>query len=186
MEAGNLGAYLSNYSDPTVVDQAIDILKHADRSDEPDFVSKAKEVIKKFPRKNSISIAISTWFYGDESTNLFATHIAKYFSNSIREDQLVTRPAYGIIFALGSAGTAQEVFQDAVQNHYASFGEFSPMVFLDEDNRKYVDVLKKLSCKTAYIHDGYVSDILSTPGDVIKFITEHCPHTSDSTTYTCP
>ncbi|MBN2818521.1 MAG: hypothetical protein JXP36_06110, partial [Bacteroidales bacterium] len=37
-------------------------------------------------------------------------------------------------FAPGSAGTIQEVFQDATQNHYLSFGYASPMVFF---NRAY-------------------------------------------------
>jgi predicted Rossmann-fold nucleotide-binding protein len=36
----------------------------------------------------------------------------------------------GVVFAPGSAGTIQEIFQDAAQNHYRSFGEPSPMVFL--------------------------------------------------------
>ena len=35
----------------------------------------------------------------------------------------------GIIYTPGSAGTMQEIFQDAVQNHYLSFGFSSPMIF---------------------------------------------------------
>ena len=31
----------------------------------------------------------------------------------------------------GRAGTIQEVFQEAVQNHYLTFGFSSPMIFLD-------------------------------------------------------
>ncbi|MBQ5870810.1 MAG: hypothetical protein IIW69_00115, partial [Bacteroidaceae bacterium] len=31
-----------------------------------------------------------------------------------------------------SAGTLQEIFQEAVQNHYLTFGYSSPMVFLDK------------------------------------------------------
>jgi hypothetical protein len=61
---------------------------------------------------------------------MFANHIAKYFSNSIREDGLLAIARYGIIFAPGRAGTTQEIFQDACQNHYASYQEVSPMVFL--------------------------------------------------------
>jgi predicted Rossmann-fold nucleotide-binding protein len=38
----------------------------------------------------------------------------------------------GIIYAPGSSGTMQEIFQDAVQNHYLSFGYASPMIFLDK------------------------------------------------------
>jgi len=36
----------------------------------------------------------------------------------------------GIIYSPGSAGTMQEIFQDAVQNHYLSFELSSPMIFL--------------------------------------------------------
>ena len=56
--------------------------------------------------------------------------VAKYFDNSIREDKVLTIPFGGIIFTPGSAGTVQEVFQDAVQNHYLTYGFSSPMIFL--------------------------------------------------------
>ena len=39
----------------------------------------------------------------------------------------------GVIYSPGSAGTMQEVFQDAAQNHYRTFGYESPMVFLDSE-----------------------------------------------------
>jgi predicted Rossmann-fold nucleotide-binding protein len=74
-----------------------------------------------------LSLGIPTWLYGFEPTTLFATHIGKYFQNSIREDGLVTIGVRGIVFAEGSAGTVQEIFQDAAQNYYKSF---YPMVFL--------------------------------------------------------
>lgn len=39
-----------------------------------------------------------------------------------------------MVLAEGGAGTLQEVFQDAAQNHYASVDDTcSPMVFLDLD-----------------------------------------------------
>ena len=37
----------------------------------------------------------------------------------------------GVIYSPGSAGTMQEIFQYAAQNHYRAFGYESPMVFLD-------------------------------------------------------
>ena len=73
------------------------------------------------------SLGVPTWLYGHEPTTPFATHSAKYFQNSIREDGLVTMGVQGIIYAEGSAGTIQEIFQDAAQNYYDTF---SPMVFL--------------------------------------------------------
>ena len=71
-----------------------------------------------------------------EPISQFASHIAKYFSNSIREDGLLAVATAGIVFAPGGAGTMQEIFQDAAQNAYKVFGR-SPMVFLDR--RHYCD-----------------------------------------------
>lgn len=80
------------------------------------------------------SISIPTWHYGHEPTTPFATHIAKLFQNSIREDGLLTIAKQGIVFTTGSAGTIQEVFQDAEQNFYAATAaDFSPMIFLGRD-----------------------------------------------------
>lgn len=80
------------------------------------------------------SLSIPTWHYGHEPTSPFATQIAKLFQNSIREDGLLTIARQGIVFTRGSAGTLQEVFQDAQQNFYAQHPEyFSPMVFLGRD-----------------------------------------------------
>ena len=45
------------------------------------------------------SLAVPTWYYGHEPTSPFASHIAKYFQNSLREDGLITLAAHGIIFA---------------------------------------------------------------------------------------
>ena len=131
MEAGNLGAYLSDLSSDelrTVVkDLAVSPLYTSDG-----YVDLAMEVVGKYPKGQS-SLAVPTWFYGHEPSNLFATQIAKYFSNSIREDGLLAICMHGVIFAPGSAGTTQEIFMDAVQNHYGSLGFISPMVFLGRE-----------------------------------------------------
>lgn len=80
------------------------------------------------------TIGIPTWLYGQEPPTPFATQHAKYFENSIREDGLLALAVHGIVYLPGSAGTLQEVFQDAAQNFYRSVrGIFSPMVFLDLD-----------------------------------------------------
>ena len=77
-----------------------------------------------------MSLGIPTWLYGHEPSTPFATHIAKFFENSLREDNILTLAFGGTIYAPGSAGTLQEIFQEAVQNHYLSFGFSSPMIFL--------------------------------------------------------
>ena len=77
-----------------------------------------------------MSLGIPTWLYGHEPSTPFATHIAKFFENSVREDSILTLAYGGLIYTPGSAGTMQEIFQEAVQNHYLSFGFASPMVFM--------------------------------------------------------
>ena len=94
------------------------------------------------------SLAIPTWHYGHEPPTPIASHIAKYFQNSIREDGLLALAKWGIIFTEGKAGTIQEVFQDAAQNYYRSFDWFSPMVLLGVEywtrTHPVVDVLRSL------------------------------------------
>jgi predicted Rossmann-fold nucleotide-binding protein len=81
-----------------------------------------------------MSVGIPTWLYGHEPATPFATEHAKYFENSIREEGLLTLAIYGAIYAPGSSGTLQEIFEDANQNFYGPPNEgMSPMVFLDID-----------------------------------------------------
>lgn len=77
------------------------------------------------------SMGIPTWFYGLEPPNVFATHISKYFENSLREEGLLAIATHGIVFAQGNAGTVQEIFQDACQNYYGTFAPPAPMFLLD-------------------------------------------------------
>ena len=68
--------------------------------------------------------------YVDEPVNQFATHLAKYFENSIRENGLLAIALGGVVFTPGGSGTAQEIFTDAAQNDYTLYGVRSPMIFL--------------------------------------------------------
>ncbi|MDX1984257.1 MAG: hypothetical protein SFV51_28535 [Bryobacteraceae bacterium] len=132
MEAGNLGAWMARRAE-AAMDAALEILAAAPDEHASGYVTTAFEVKDRFPN-GAGSLAIPTWFYGHEPTNVFATRIAKYFANSIREDGLLEIARYGIVFSPGSAGTRQEIFQDAAQNHYATFVYVSPMVFLGVDH----------------------------------------------------
>jgi len=63
----------------------------------------------------------------------FATHYAKYFQNSLREEALVNNSRVGIIYGQGGGGTMREVFQDVERNYYVSApDDFTPMVFFDK------------------------------------------------------
>ena len=80
------------------------------------------------------SLGIPTWYYGREPPNLFASHVGKYFFNSLREDGLVSVATAGIIFGMGEAGTVQEVFQNASLNYYPPAGKAAtPMIFVGRD-----------------------------------------------------
>ncbi len=174
MEAGNLGAYFAQYSQEELL-SAIDKLKTAPTYKDKGFNDVALEVINDFPAGSS-TLAIPTWFYGHEPSNLFSQHIAKYFSNSLREDGLLAISVHGVIFAPGSAGTTQEVFMDGTQNHYLTFEKVSPMVFLGEDHFStktlVYDCLKRQSAGKKYDDYIYLSDEVHK---VCEFIESHPP-----------
>lgn len=133
MEATHLGAWFANRTE-NELDSALKILSKAPQYNHPLWLDSAFEVIEKYPRITEFeSLGIPTWLYGHEPATPFATKIAKYFANSIREDGLLTIAKGGLIFAPGSAGTLQEIFQDATQNHYKIFGYSSPMIFFDKN-----------------------------------------------------
>jgi len=130
MEATHLGAWLAGQDD-AAVDEALQMLSVAPTfKDADEWLQTAQAVRQRFPQTSYHSLGIPTWLYGHEPTTPFATDIAKYFDNSIREDTILTIAYGGIVFTPGSAGTMQEIFQEAVQNHYLTFGISSPMVFL--------------------------------------------------------
>lgn len=132
MEATHLGAWLAGRS-TSEVNEALSILSKYPSFEDTGWLSSAFEVRERFHQKQYKSVSIPTWLYGHEPATPFATHIAKYFENSLREDGLLTLAMGGVIYTPGSAGTMQEIFQDAVQNHYLSFGYASPMAFFGVD-----------------------------------------------------
>ena len=132
MEATHFGAWMAGRSN-IEFDDALAMLSAAPTFKDEGWLSSAFKVRQKYPQKNFCSLGIPTWFYGHEPATPFATHIAKFFFNSVREDTLLSIAKGGIIYSPGSAGTLQEIFQDAAQNHYETFGAASPMVFLGVD-----------------------------------------------------
>jgi predicted Rossmann-fold nucleotide-binding protein len=94
------------------------------------WATPAVALMNKYGRRGGESLAIPTWHHGHEPSSPLATHVAKYFVNSIREDVLLALASGGMVFSPGRAGTLQEVFQAAAQNYYDR--DFAPMVFWDE------------------------------------------------------
>lgn len=133
MEATHLGAWMAGRTEAET-NEAVDMLMPSPTFQDEGWLRRAFEVMERFPRQGECrSLAIPTWYYGHEPTTPFATDIAKYFDNSVREDGIVTIAKGGIIYTPGSAGTMQEIFQDATQNHYESLGYASPMIFMGKD-----------------------------------------------------
>jgi predicted Rossmann-fold nucleotide-binding protein len=130
MEAANLGAYLADRSEEDRDDAVDEIAVATPWTREPAGYMRVADGIRERLAPGGESLAIATWVNAGEPISQFASHIAKYFSNSIREDGMLAVATAGIVFAPGGAGTMQEIFQDAAQNAYRTFGR-SPMAFLD-------------------------------------------------------
>jgi predicted Rossmann-fold nucleotide-binding protein len=202
MEAGNLGAYTANFDDDRIVDAALEILAQAPKFDggedegTPEYMDaiqrylaagyearealRSDEFARDYGRRRPDvpkSLAIPTWFYGHEPTNLFCDHVAKYFSNGLREDVLLAIAKAGVVFAPGSAGTLQEIFMDLAQNHYATFVERSPMVFLDSDRFHEVYALIRGFIERRDKTDVYgdLVAMFDEPKDVADFIESNPP-----------
>ena len=129
MEATHLGAWMAGRTEEEL-QEALSIMSVAPLYTDPLWLSTAWQVHNRYPNLGYESLGVPTWLYGHEPSTPLATHIAKYFENSIREDGILTIASGGIIYTPGSAGTLQEVFQEAVQNHYLTFGYASPMIFM--------------------------------------------------------
>jgi len=181
MEAAHVGAWFAGREDGALA-EALEVLASAPTYKDPRWLAAGFEVRARWPQQAGsevMSLGIPTWHYGHEPPNPFATCIAKYFENSVREEGLLAIATCGVVYSPGSAGTIQEVFQDACQNHYESFGT-SPMIFLGEqywtETKPVYPLLKQLAEGHAYarwlritddveavvaVVDAYVADLFS-------------------------
>lgn len=173
MEATHIGAYFATREESELF-AAIDAFKKRPPGAKPgkeyadkDWLKRAWDIRTKYPipdgdEKACMSVGIPTWLYGHEPPAPFATHIAKYFANSVREDGLLMIANHGVIFAPGSAGTTQEIFQDAAQNHYGTSGYFCPMILLGHEHwwlkRPVWPLLRQVSFKKKYGELVAISD----------------------------
>ena len=171
MEATHLGAWMAGRGDEEL-QAAVEMLQPSPCYKDKGWLSSVYRVMERFPRReDSCSLGIPTWFYGHEPATPFASHIAKYFDNSVREDGLLAIAKGGVIYTPGSAGTMQEIFQDAAQNHYETFGFASPMVFFGEEYwRKQVPVYELLSHLQA---QGRYRNLILSITDDIESVVEH-------------
>jgi hypothetical protein len=193
MEASHLGASLAAGADPGL-DDALALLKiqpvvpalgeivNSKGEVDPALVARAHAwftpayEIAVSIRSPSPSLAIPTWHYGHEPTTPLATHIAKYFQNSIRENGLLAVAKQGIVYFEGKAGTLQEIFQDGAQNFYRSFDYFSPMVLFGVEywttRIPVVSVLQKLFTPADFAKYILMTDDVAAAA---RFIEEFAP-----------
>ena len=177
MEAANLGAYLSKYLAGSL-DRALAVLKQAPafESDHALYIEATRRVLADLP-DGADSLGVPTWVYPDEPVNLFSSHIAKYFSNSMREEGLIAIGSHGVVIASDTPGTVREVFQAAEQNSYWVGDRRSPMVVLAPQGSSSFELLLSYARR-----DGYADLVRSfeDPVDVVDFIVRTPPITAQS------
>lgn len=179
MEATHLGAYMAGRTKEEV-DEAIEILSLAPTFQDAGWLAQAFKVMDRFPLTTEYkSLSIPTWYYGHEPPSAFATHIAKLFENSIREDTLLTEAYGGLIFMEGSAGTLQEIFQEAVQNHYVSLGYPSPMIFVGK--RFWTEEVPVVPFMQHMLNNGRYKNLLLNLADEVEEIIEAVEKFSEKT-----
>jgi len=179
MEAANLGAYFSKHPDRDALDRAMAILKEApafDPSDPARYIEATRRVLAA-ESSGATSLGVPTWVYPDEPVNLFSSHIAKYFSNSMREEGLIAIGSHGVVIASDSPGTVREIFQAAEQDSYWVGNRRSPMILLGARGASAFELL------TAYARrDGYADLVRSfaDPREAVDFVLRTPPVTRPS------
>jgi predicted Rossmann-fold nucleotide-binding protein len=174
MEAANLGARFATASEQ-VLAAAVEGLASAPLYSDREWLAAAFRVRERHGEvlaRGTATLGVPTFFYGHEPPNVFATHHAKYFANCTREEGLVSLATHGIVFAPGAAGTVQEIFQDACQNHYGTVrGEVAPMALFGErfwkEELPVWPVLQALAARAKWSDRLMVSD---DPEAVLQFL----------------
>ena len=184
MEAANLGVYVAPHADDAL-DVAIGELSKVPVHDDPNYLVAAYRVKSLLPPPASAkvyrSVGIPTWFYGHEQPNVFATYIAKYFENSVREEGLLAIASRGVVFAEGSAGTLQEIFQNACQVYYRTYRkDRTPLILFGKEYwnppgdgtagnaKKVFPLLQKLAAEEGFANMVAVTDSIEEIADMIR------------------
>ncbi|MCB9602985.1 MAG: hypothetical protein H6721_09900 [Sandaracinus sp.] len=183
MEAANLGARFAKADDAELV-SAVRMLGEAPLYKDRDWLAAAYRVRETFrsvlAKSPTATLGVPTFFYGHEPPNAFATWHAKYFANSVREEGLVSLATQGIVFAPGSAGTVQEIFQDACQNHYGTVrGMVSPMALFGV--RHWTEKLPVLPVLAQLSRGTWEDRVVASddPRAIVAFLRAHGPRQLD-------
>jgi predicted Rossmann-fold nucleotide-binding protein len=180
MEAASLGAWLAPASDRALED-AIDVLCGTPTYavDRFAYRERALDVRARWP-EGGTSLAVPTWVYLDEPTSAFATHIAKYFTNSVREDGLLAIARSGVVYAAGGAGTTQELFTDIAQNSLTLFEVRSPVVLFGSEfwTSERPELRRAVQVQADDFGWGELVTVVDDPDDAVAFIRAHDPDAS--------
>jgi predicted Rossmann-fold nucleotide-binding protein len=184
MEAANLGVYVAPHPDDAL-DTAIRELAAVPVHDDPRYLVAAYRVKSLLPppasAKTFRSVGVPTWFYGHEQPNVFATYIAKYFENSVREEGLLAIASRGVVFAEGSAGTLQEIFQNACQIYYRTYRRTrTPIILFGATfwnppgdgtagrSKKVYPLLVKLAAEEGFANLVHVTDSIEEIAAIVR------------------
>jgi predicted Rossmann-fold nucleotide-binding protein len=177
MEAANLGAWMSAFADEEL-DDALRMLVPAapPRSDSVSFLQDALAVRARWPGGGE-SLGVPTWVYADEATGAFATHIAKYFTNSVRENGLLAIARSGVVYAPGGAGTEQEIFTDSAQNSLTLYAVRSPVVFFgcryfEQERPELLTAVRRQATEFGW---SELVAVFDEPDEVVAFIAANDP-----------
>jgi predicted Rossmann-fold nucleotide-binding protein len=130
MEAANLGCFLAGSPEAAVTEAVATLAEVPSFRPSVDEWLRPALSVRAGVAEPHDSLSIPTWHYGHEPSNVFATGIAKYFRNAVREAILLEICDAGIVFLPGAGGTVQEVFQDACENYYADESSVAEMVLV--------------------------------------------------------
>ena len=175
MEAGNLGSYFAGRPDDEL-HAAIDELKRCPvyRGNEAQYFDAARLITAGQPA-GAPSLAVATWRYDDEPISQFATHIAKLFQNSVREDGLLSIADAGVAYFAGGFGTLREIFQDLAQNSSAPPVHQMAMVFVDPASYGQPGSafhLARACARDAAPPFDELITLADTPGSVVTAVTD--------------
>jgi len=177
MEAANLGAWFAPAPDADLA-VALEILAAAPsyENDPVAYVDVASAVRDRWPVGGG-SLGVPTWVYASEPTSAFSTHIAKYFTNSIREDGLLALARSGVVYTPGGAGTAQEIFTDAAQNTNTLYEVRSPMVFLGHDfyEREEPELVLAIRRQAERFDWSELVTVVDDVDEAVAFVLAHDP-----------
>ncbi|CAM3353263.1 LOG family protein [Dermacoccus barathri] len=171
MEAANLGG-----ADRTGrLDEALDVVAQVP-SFRPDIGAwasagfRAKELLGS--GDDLRSVGIPTWLYGHEPPNVFGDAIAKYFSNALREDDLLAGSNDAVVVLEGAAGTVQEIFQSVTPLYYAPDDAPLPDLVL-VGQRQWTEMVPVWPALTALSEGKRFAEhlhLVETPGEALDIV----------------